>query len=453
MLNENFKNISVIGAAGKMGSGISLLLLQEMARIEAEQTGAIGQGKFRLLLIDENFASLNNLKPYFRTHLLRYAEKNINKLRTYFKSNPTLISNKEVITYFVENTLNLILYDHNLDRMGHASLVFESVVEDVDIKCKVLEAAAKSVPKETLFFSNTSSIPIHILNTKSRLDNRIIGFHFYNPPAVQKLVELVIPRETVPLAANVATELANRLNKVIVRSQDIAGFIGNGHFIREIAFACKKVSELSRFYTLNEAIYAINRVTQDFLIRPMGIFQLMDYVGVDVCQKICRIMSTYLPGELFQEAFIDDLVSHGILGGQNSNGSQKNGIFQYDTHGRIAIYNPSEDTYSPLHQPWVVEVDKRLGDFPAGHMGWKQMQQQLDYKEKLSLYFDHLMHSPTQGADLAKEFLINSHHIATNLVKQGVAKNMQDVDTILEMGFFHLYGPGSPCLHLEAASR
>ena len=135
------------------------------------------------------------------------------------------------------------------------------------------------------------------------------------PLAVQKLLEVISPTQIDPTLATIAEQLAKRLGKTVVYANDIAGFIGNGHFIRESMFACAKVHELAKDRTLPEAVYTVNKVTQEFLVRPMGLFQLMDYVGLDVCRHIGQIMGSYLPGEALQDSLIDHMVAAGILGG------------------------------------------------------------------------------------------------------------------------------------------
>jgi|LakMenE01Jun11ns_1017448.scaffolds.fasta_scaffold9941441_2 3-hydroxyacyl-CoA dehydrogenase len=452
MLNELLKNVCVLGAAGKMGSGISLLLLQEMARLEAELTGAVGGGDYHLLLIDENPSGLDSLKPYLREHLKRYAEKNINVLRKYFVSNMQLVSNEEMIDYFVIQAMDLVHFDTDINKIKNVDLLFEAIVENVDIKSKVLETIAANSYKPTFFFSNTSSIPIHILNEKGHLKNRLAGFHFYNPPAVQKLVELIFPVGMEPALFSLSHELAKRLNKITVLSKDVAGFIGNGYFIREILFACEKVRELSRIVSLKDAIYMINRVTQDFLIRPMGIFQLIDYVGIDVCQHICQTMSQYLPNELFQDALIDQMLADEIRGGQYPDGSQRDGFFQYEGSNRTGIYAPLRHEYVILNEEGTKTLDKQLGPFPEGHASWKVFQRDPHLKEKLKAYFHNLHQLNSSGAEWAREFLHQGSEICRNLVKQGVAQRLEDVETVLKNGFFHLYGPSDFSAHSMAIS-
>src|ERR1700733_10286349 len=105
-LDQALTKVAVIGAAGKMGEGISLLLFQEMARSEAEKYGAVGTGKYRLYLIDTKEETLVGLRHYLRLQLTKYAEKNINQVRKYYKENQALISNEEIIQAFVEGAMD-----------------------------------------------------------------------------------------------------------------------------------------------------------------------------------------------------------------------------------------------------------------------------------------------------------------------------------------------------------
>ena len=138
------------------------------------------------------------------------------------------------------------------------------------------------VPYSYLFWTNlVLSIvmlgSINELDKKANLKGRIIGFHFYNPPAIQKLVELIVAENTDADLVNFANLYAKNIGKIIVPSRDIAGFIGNGHFMRDALYAINEVEKLSQSLSLPEAIFAINRVSQDFQIRPMGMFQLIDF--------------------------------------------------------------------------------------------------------------------------------------------------------------------------------
>lgn len=447
MLDEALKNVCVLGAGGKMGSGISLLLLLEIARLEAQLTGNLGT--YKIYLIDSSPKALEDLRPYLHEQLLKYAEKNIVEIRNYFVNNPSLVSNEEIIQYFVEKALSLAHFDTDILQGRNSSLIFEAILEDVEVKAQAFRTLAKDSTAQSFYFSNTSSIPIHLLSEKAKLEDKIIGYHFYNPPAVQKLLEVIIPEKINPNLKIIAEELAKRLQKIVVYSHDIAGFIGNGHFMREVIFACNKVQELTKEHSLNSSLYLINKVTQDFLIRPMGIFQLMDYVGIDVCQHICKIMSYYLPDNSLHSPLIDRMIADGIIGGQRGDGSQKDGFFQYQDHQIKGIYSLDDHQYLPIQEDWAEITDQFLSSLPEGYASWKHLNRDPHRDEKLKIYFQNLFKECTPGATLAQLFLINSREIARYLVENKVADSMEDVDTVLKQGFFHLYGPDASWMKVE----
>lgn len=431
LLNDALKHVTVVGAAGKMGSGIAQLLLQVMA-ISIPKEAA-----FQLTLIDTNESLLSAQKKYLREHITKYAERRINVLRQIYADCEEIIDNEDVVSNFVERALSSVRYSTLLEEAKGSTLIFEAIVEDIEIKTRTFRTLNEVCGHQAYYFTNTSSIPIHILAEKSHLDKRLIGFHFYNPPVMQKLLEVIIPENIDPVLVSLSKELAIKLEKKVVISKDVAGFIGNGYFIREIAFAFRKVKELSAGMPLIDAIYLINQITQEYLIRPMGIFQLLDYVGIDVCQRIAQIMNTYLPDLSFDSSLLEKMIERKIIGGQLPNGSQKNGFFRYENRSPIEIYDMEEADYIPLAKM------KDQWQFPQMPITWKQLvkESKARQKEQFKTYFQHLIDDNSLGAELAKEFLKESQNIARHLVENGVAQNIEDVDTVLENGFFHLYGP------------
>lgn len=422
------KHVAVLGAAGKMGSGIALLLLQKMC----------GAKEGTLTLLDVNFKRFDSLKRYLREHLIRYAERNINQLRKIYQNDPSLVDNEEMIRTFVENGIDRTRFVTSVEECKGAEIIFEAIVEEMEAKVELLSNVDVVADNEAVYFSNTSSIPIHVLEERSGLKGRLIGFHFYNPPVVQKLLEIIIPEGANKEAVDNAMEMGRLLNKTIVFSADIAGFIGNGHFIREVSEACHQVDLLSEEMEVQEAISTVNQVTQDFLIRPMGIFQLVDYVGIDVVQHIMKIMTEYLVEEKFNTTLIDAMVLREIKGGQNADGSQKEGFFNYDKGKPALVYNLKSGRYVT---PFVPE---EYCEFPKEHISWKVLSQDNNKEEKLADYFASLFESQTKGSKLAIYLLEHSRSIAEKLVQDGVARSIEDVDTVLKNGFFHLYGIETP---------
>lgn len=427
-MDQGWKHVVVLGAAGKMGSGIALLLLQEMATVKESV----------LTLLDTNPKSFTFLKKYLRDQLTKYAERNINRLRKTYQDVSGLVDNEDMIRVFVEEGLDRVRFVTSIEECRGARMVFEAIVEDIEIKADVLARVDDVADGEAIYFSNTSSIPIHVLEERSGIKGRIVGFHFYNPPAVQKLLELIIPAGTKKDVVEKVLEVARLLNKTTVFSEDIAGFIGNGHFIREVSEACTQVEQLCEEMPLFEAICTVNTITQEFLVRPMGMFQLMDYVGIDVVRHIAKIMTEYLPGQAFNTVLIDQMLQAGIRGGQHADGSQKEGFFIYEKGKPVKVYDSESHTYVPYR------VAERYHALPKGHESWKTMSKDKDRKSKLQNYFVNLLEESTLPAKLAVRFLEHSRLIGQGLVKDGVARSIEDVDVVLQNGFFHLYGVEEP---------
>ncbi|ADI38821.1 3-hydroxyacyl-CoA dehydrogenase family protein [Waddlia chondrophila] len=441
MLNEKLTSVAVVGAGGKMGSGISLLLLREIACLEASKEGQVGSGAYTLTLIDSNVKSLSGLRNYLRAQMTRFAEKQINDLREYYKNDQRLVSNQEMIEAFVQGAIDCLRFEEEIAQAKNAHLIFEAIVEEMDVKTRVFSELKKTASESALFFTNTSSLPIGVLAEASGLKGRMIGYHFYNPPAVQKLLEIIPAAENGESFAALADELAKRLGKIIVYSKDVAGFIGNGHFLREINEALKEVSELESSYTLVEALCFIDQMTRDLLIRPMGIFQLFDYVGIDVLFRVMQIMAHYLKIE-FHSGLIDQMVAAGCTGGQYSDGSQKDGFFQYRGHTIEKIYDLKAKAYVDL-------PNDLIGELPKGHLPWKVMGKEKNREELLKRYLRNLFELDTLAARIASSHLLRSRDIARKLVADGVARSIDDVNTVIVNGFYHLYGPDDEHLPQE----
>lgn len=435
---EGVERVAVLGAAGKMGSGIALLVLQQFAiELAASKTG--DQIRYRLILIDVNEGGFIALKRYLREQLKKFAERNINELRFLYKNRADLIDNADMIEIFVEEAIDCVLFGTLLEECCGAQLVFEAIVEDIDAKTQVFAKLNQLLGPNCYYFSNTSSIPIHVLQEKSQLQGRLIGFHFYNPPAVQRLLELIVPESTPEPLKVLAENIAKQLKKTIVYSKDVAGFIGNGHFIREIHFACEQVHALSKSMPLIEAIVLVNQVTQEFLLRPMGIFQLIDYVGLDVAQRIAKIMSTYLH-QPFEDKLIDRMVEKKVWGGQFGDGSQKDGYFHYEKGSPVGVYDSTDQKYvSCVESSFRKRMDEWLGSKPPLGYSWNKLSKDPQREGKIVDYLTRLSQEETQAARLAKQFMQESNKIALELVKDGIAHSIKDVDTVLKSGFFHLY--------------
>lgn len=436
--NERMQKVAVLGAAGKMGSGILLLNAIEVADLNLLPEN---KGKtFVIYAIDISEEVLSGLIKYVRDQTVKIAEKKINWLREIYKDREDLVENGEMIDEYINHVMSVIRPTTLIESAYHANCIFEAIKEDSDLKVSVFKKINENNTNQPWFFTNTSSIPIQYLNEHANLNGRIIGFHFYNPPAVQKLVELIEAKNTIPEIREFSLQLAQKLRKLIVESNDVVGFIGNGHFMRDIIHAAEEVQKLEKEHSFVQSVYMINKITQEYLVRPMGIFQLIDYVGIDVCSFIMSVMNKHLPQENITCSLLDTMLAQNIKGGQYSNGTQKDGFLKYDKNKISAIYDIQSKTYIPVENIQA-ECDQKLGEKPTKLIAWKSVVTAKDKDSKLGALFTEIQQMNTKGALLAKEYGIKSKAIGKHLVNSGVAKCDEDVNKVLMTGFFHAYGP------------
>ncbi len=435
---ERLENVTVLGAAGKMGSGIVLLTLMEMTDLSLDpQTKDLA---FALNAVDISQKALSGLLGYLRSQLRRAAEKKTVWLRKAYETRDDLVENEEIINQYIEDALAIVRPTTRIEAAAESRLVFEAVNENLDLKIRLLTGVTAHNKGDVWFLTNTSSLPISELDEKAKLGGRIIGFHFYNPPAVQKLVELIRAETTVPGLAEFALEFAKKLRKTVVPSNDIAGFIGNGHFMRDALHGIAEVERLAKDGGFVDAVTMINKVSQEFLVRPMGIFQLIDYVGLDICQCIMKVMDERLPGQTLASPLLDRMIEAGIPGGQRSDGSQKDGFLKYEKGRPQGVYDLEKRAYVPIAEI-SGRVDGKLGAPPSSFKPWKAVIGSPDRADFLGSYFGELKGMKTLGAELALAYGRKSKEIGLGLVKDKVAAKEEDVNTVLLTGFFHAYGP------------
>lgn len=435
---DRLENVSVLGAAGKMGSGILLLTAVEMADISLLPENK--KKTFVLNAIDVSQEGLSGLLKYMRAQVMKIAEKKTVFLRNLYADRSDLIENSDIINQYVFDVMAILRPSTRMEVAYDSTLIFEAVSENKNLKVKLFSMIDSNNPNKPWYFTNTSSVPINEMEKDANLTGRIVGFHFYNPPAIQKLVELITPDDTLPEANEFALEYAKRLRKIVVPSNDHAGFIGNGHFMRDALHGIKEVESLAKEVPFVEAVYMINQVTQEYLVRPMGIFQLIDYVGIDVVQFIMQVMNPYLPDEELHSSLLDEMIDMGVRGGQNTDGSQKDGFLKYEKGQAVAIFDPGTKQYVPIAD-FKAKCDEKLGPLPEEYIPWKKAVRAKNKEEVFGSLFGVLKTMDTEGARLAVKYGKRSKEIGQQLVSSNIAHNDEDVNTVLLTGFFHAYGP------------
>jgi 3-hydroxybutyryl-CoA dehydrogenase len=169
-------------------------------------------------------------------------------------------------------------------RLRDCDLVIEAVFEDMQVKSPLFTELDRICRPETVFASNTSSISITRLACATTRPDRFIGMHFMNPVPLMQLVEIIRGQDTSDETCLLAMEVARALGKTPVEVQDYPGFVSNRilmPMINEAVFA------LMEGVGSREAIDTVMRLGMN---HPMGPLTLADFIGLDVCLNILRVL-------------------------------------------------------------------------------------------------------------------------------------------------------------------
>jgi 3-hydroxybutyryl-CoA dehydrogenase len=180
--------------------------------------------------------------------------------------------------------LGRIRGDLDLAALGDVDLVIEATTEDVEAKFDVFRRLGEHTRPETVLASNTSSIPIVDLGAASGRPDRVIGMHFFNPPPVMRLLEIIPAITTSDETSELARGFGERLGKTCVRSADRAGFIVNRLLIPYLNSAARLVDEGTASREDIDAAITLG------LGHPMGPLALMDLIGIDTTVFIAEVL-------------------------------------------------------------------------------------------------------------------------------------------------------------------
>ncbi len=198
-----------------------------------------------------------------------------------------------------------------------ADLVIEAVFEDIAVKSTLWRDLDDIAPTTAIFASNTSSIAIHRLAESVSHERRALfaGMHFFSPVPVMPLIELIRGRDTSDETVGAIRAIAARLSKQVIVSADKPGFIVNRILMPYLGEAMRALEE---GVGTAEDIDAGARVG---LNHPMGPLELADFIGLDVCLGIMRVLDDGLAGDHFRPPkVLTELVVAGHLGQKTGQG-------------------------------------------------------------------------------------------------------------------------------------
>ena len=215
------------------------------------------------------------------------------------------------------------------DAVHDCDLVIEAVPEIMDLKKKVYAELDKVADERIIFASNTSTLPItEIANTISR-PKKFIGIHFFNPPQLMKLVEVIPGQETSDEITSLTINFVKSVNKVPVTCRkDVPGFIVNRLFIPLVHEACYVMERQHIQQTEIDSAVKFN------LGFPMGIFELADFTGLDVIHKATLEMHVRDKKVILPHPRIEQLFNEKKIGQKSSEGFYK---YSNDKYERIPL--------------------------------------------------------------------------------------------------------------------
>jgi 3-hydroxybutyryl-CoA dehydrogenase len=270
------KNIAVIGS-GTMGNGIAHVF---------------AQNGYSVALIDISAEALNKAIATISKNIDRQVAKGVLKE----EDKTATLKN---ITTFTEMQKGI----------QGCELVIEAATENPEIKFKLFRDLDAMCPEGVILASNTSSISLTKIGANTKRSDKVIGMHFMNPVPVMKLVEVIRGYNTSNEVTKTIMELSRKLGKVPVEVNDYPGFVANRILMPMI----------------NEAIYAlfegvggveeIDTVMKLGMAHPMGPLQLADFIGLDVCLYILRVLHDGLGNPKYAPCpLLVNMVTAGSLG-------------------------------------------------------------------------------------------------------------------------------------------
>jgi len=277
------KNITVLGA-GLMGHGITQV---------AAQTA-----NYEVYMRDIKQEFLDNGIKMINDSLQRFVKK----------GEMTDAQVKEVLSR-IHPTLDL------KEAVSNADLVIEAVTENPELKKKVLAEADSAAKPGAIIASNTSSISISELASATKRPEKFVGMHFFNPPQLMKLIEIVRGAKTSDETLNTIVEVTKRMGKEpVVVKKDVAGFVVNRVLIPALNEAINLVNE--DVATPED----IDKAIKLGLNWPMGPLTLLDYVGLDTTLAITEVMVKEIDPKYQASPLLRQMVRAGLLGRKTGKG-------------------------------------------------------------------------------------------------------------------------------------
>ena len=306
--------------------------MSSINRITVLGSGIMGHGIAQVSAMAGYNVTLRDIDQSFLDKAMEKIQWSLNKL----------VEKQKITTNQAEDILGRILPVVDLrEALRGADMLIEAVPEDMNLKRKVYKEINQCSETKTIYASNTSTLPITELGELTNRPEHFIGLHFFNPPQLMQLVEVIPGKLTNQDITDKAMDYVLRIGKQpILCRKDVAGFIVNRIFIplvHEAAY-CQDRDKAS--------ILQIDSAVKFKMAFPMGIFELADYTGLDVIHKATIEMYSRDNAVINPHPKIKQLFDEGNFG-------QKSGRGFYDYKGekyeRIDLTAQEAENYDPIN--------------------------------------------------------------------------------------------------------
>ena len=216
----------------------------------------------------------------------------------------------------MEATLQRIQLQTDMrEGVSKADLVVEAATENVDLKLKIFADIDNNAPQDCILATNTSSISITKIAAVTKRPEKVIGMHFMNPVPIMKLVEVINGYATDPSVTETVLSLSEKLGKVPVPCNDYPGFVANRILMPMINEAICSLHESVA------GVEEIDTIMKLGMAHPMGPLQLADFIGLDVCLSILRVLHEGFGNPKYApSALLVNMVAAGKLGVKSGEG-------------------------------------------------------------------------------------------------------------------------------------
>lgn len=233
-----------------------------------------------------------------------------------------LYKKKVINKYEFNQKMDLVSGGVDYSGFGVMDVVVEAIVEDMEIKKKVIAETAKHMRPDAIIATNTSSLSVTEMSAGHPRPEFFAGMHFFSPVHKMPLVEVIRGAKTSDQTIATIFELSKKMGKMPVVVKDGPGFLVNRLLLPYMAEAAFLLQEGMKIETVDRAY------VKEFGM-PMGPFELMDSVGLDVCIKVLKIFKKAFGDRVEMAPCMDKLASTGRLGQKN-----KKGFYKYDENSR-----------------------------------------------------------------------------------------------------------------------